>query len=142
MPHPYTEAAGRDWIALVKADHAAGRPRGFAIALKEDDRLMGGIGISGAGGAGGTEPTLGYWLGRPYWGTGYAREAVAAIIAYGFDTLGFETIRAYAEPSNARSQRVLLHCGLKQVGEIDLLEPTRNGARRAPLFRISRQQES
>jgi RimJ/RimL family protein N-acetyltransferase len=34
MPHPYTEAAGRDWIERVIADHATGRPRRFAIALK------------------------------------------------------------------------------------------------------------
>ena len=140
MPHPYTEAAGRAWIALVKADHAAGRPRGFAIALKEDDRLIGGIGLAGPGRADSTEPVLGYWLGQPYWGNGYAREGVAAIIDYGFDTLGFETIRAYTDPSNERSRKVLLHAGLQHVGEIDLLEPTRHGARRAPLFRICRHQ--
>jgi RimJ/RimL family protein N-acetyltransferase len=99
--------------------------------------LIGGIGLDGSTGDGSTEPALGYWLGQPYWGRGYAREAVAAIIDYGFHGLGFETIRAYTDPSNARSQRVLLHAGLKQIGEIELLTPTRNGARRAPLFRIS-----
>jgi RimJ/RimL family protein N-acetyltransferase len=138
MPHPYTEPAGHDWIARVKADHATGRPRRFAIALKDDDRLIGGIGLDGSTGDGSTEPALGYWLGQPYWHNGYAREAVIAVIDYGFRSLGFETIRAYTDPSNARSQRVLLHCGLEQVGEIDLIEPTRHGALRAPLFRISR----
>jgi [ribosomal protein S5]-alanine N-acetyltransferase len=124
----------------VKADHATGRPRRFAITLKEDDHLIGGIGLDGATGDGSTEPALGYWLGQPYWGRGYAQEAVAAIIDYGFRHLGFETIRAYTDPSNTRSQKVLLHAGLKKVGEIDLLTPTRHGARRAPLFRISRYQ--
>ena len=38
MPHPYTEADGREWIARVQHDHATGRPRRFAIALKESDR--------------------------------------------------------------------------------------------------------
>jgi RimJ/RimL family protein N-acetyltransferase len=107
--------------------------------VKETDRLIGGIGLDGATGDGSTEPALGYWLGQPYWGKGFAREAVAAIIDYGFETLGYETIRAYTDPSNARSQKVLLHSGLRQVGEIDLLTATRNGACRAPLFRISRQ---
>jgi ribosomal-protein-alanine N-acetyltransferase len=108
--------------------------------LKEDDHLIGGIGLDGATGDGSTEAALGYWLGQPYWGSGYAREAVAAIIEYGFQRLSLETIRAYTDPSNTRSQKVLLHAGLKQVGEIDLLTPTRHGARRAPLFRISRYQ--
>jgi [ribosomal protein S5]-alanine N-acetyltransferase len=138
MPHPYTEANGREWISWVQQDHATGRPRRFAIALKGADRLIGGIGLDGSTGDESEEPALGYWLGEPHWGNGYAREAVAAVIGYGLRTLGMETIRAYTDPSNLASQKVLLHCGLEQVGEIDLIRPTRNGARRAPLFRISR----
>ena len=138
MPHPYTEAAGREWIARVQQDHATGRPRRFAIALKESDRLIGGVGLDGSTGDESEEPALGYWLGEPHWGNGYAREAVAAVIDYGLRTLGMQTIRAYTDPSNLASQKVLLRCGLEQVGEIELIRPTRNGARRAPLFRISR----
>jgi 8-oxo-dGTP diphosphatase len=137
MPHPYTEAGGREWIARVQRDHATGCPRRFAIALKETDRLIGGVGLDGSTGDESKEPALGYWLGQPYWGNGYAREAVAAVIDYGLRTIGMGTIRAYTDPSNLASQKVLLHCGFEQVGEIELIRPTRNGARRAPLFRIS-----
>jgi [ribosomal protein S5]-alanine N-acetyltransferase len=137
VPHPYREADGREWIALVQQDHARGRPRRFAIALKATGQIIGGVGLDGSTGDESDEPSLGYWLGQPYWGNGYAREAVAAIIDYGFQTLGVESIRAYTDPSNAASQRVLLHCGLVNVGEIELIKPTRHGARRAPLFRIS-----
>jgi RimJ/RimL family protein N-acetyltransferase len=129
---------GRAWIDLVRRDHMTGRPRRFAVALKATDRLIGGVGLDGRSGDGSDEPSLGYWLGRPYWRNGYGREAVAAVIDYGFRTLGLETIRAYTDPGNAASKRVLLHCGLKYVGEIDLVEPTRHGAQRAPLFRLSR----
>jgi RimJ/RimL family protein N-acetyltransferase len=137
VPHPYTEADGREWIARVQQDHATGRPLRFAIALKKTDRLIGGVGLDGSTGDGSEEPALGYWLGQPYWGRGYAREAVAATIDYGARILGMETIRAYTDPGNLASQRVLLHCGLERVGEIELAKPTRQGARRAPLFRIS-----
>ena len=138
VPHPYTEADGRNWIALVQQDHTTGRPLRFAIALKETDRLIGGVGLDGSTGDGSEEPSLGYWVAQPYWRHGYGREAVAAVIDYGFRTLGLETIRAYTDPSNAASQKVLVRCGLKNVGEIELVEPTRHGARRAPLFRILR----
>jgi RimJ/RimL family protein N-acetyltransferase len=111
MPHPYTEADGREWIARVQEDHATGRPRRFAIALKATDRLIGGVGIDGSTGDESEEPALGYWLGQPRWGNGYGCEAVAAIINYGFRTLGIETIRAYTDPSNVVSQKVLLRCG-------------------------------
>jgi RimJ/RimL family protein N-acetyltransferase len=96
------------------------------------------VGLDGSTGDGSEEPALGYWLGQPDWGNGYGREAAAAVIDYGFRTLGLETIRAYTNPGNTASQKVLLHCGLKNVGEIELLTPTHHGERRAPLFRISR----
>jgi RimJ/RimL family protein N-acetyltransferase len=137
VPHPYSEADGRDWITNVRQDHATGRPRRFAIALKETDHIIGGVGFDGDAGSKTDEPALGYWLGRPCWGNGYGREAVASVIDYGFRTLGIESIRAYTDPSNVVSQKLLLHCGLVNVGEIELTKPTRHGARRAPLFRIS-----
>jgi RimJ/RimL family protein N-acetyltransferase len=138
IPHPYSEADGCQWIARVQQNHATGHPRSFAIALRETDRLIGGVGLDGSTGDGSDEPALGYWLGQPYWGNGYGREAAAAVIDYGFRTLDLKTIRAYTDPGNTVSQQVLLHCGLKHVGEIELLTPTHLGARRAPLFRISR----
>jgi RimJ/RimL family protein N-acetyltransferase len=138
IPHPYTEADGREWIARVQENHATGRPRRFAIALKKTDRLIGGVGLDGTTGDGSEEPALGYWVGQAYWGNGYAREAAAAVIDYGFRILGLETIRAYTDPGNVASQKVLLHCGLQKVGEIELLKPTHHGEQRAPLFRISR----
>ena len=142
VPHPYTEFDGREWVTRVQQDHATGRPRRFAIALKETDRLIGGVGLDGSTGDDSEEPALGYWLGEPHWGNGYAREAVAAVIDCGLRTIGMGTIRAYTDPSNLASQKVLLHCGFEQVGEIDLVKPTRLGARRAPLFRISQREFS
>jgi RimJ/RimL family protein N-acetyltransferase len=102
--HPCTEADGREWIARVQHNHATGQPRRFAIALKETARLIGGAGLDGSTGDESKEPALGYWLGEPYWGNGYAREAVAAVIDYGLRNLGMETIRAYTDPSNLASQ--------------------------------------
>src|SRR5437868_7545949 len=88
MPHPYAETDGREWIARVQEDHSTGQQRRFAIALKETDRLIGGVGLDGTTGDGSEEPAVGYWVGQPYWGNGYAREAVTAVIDYGFRTLG------------------------------------------------------
>jgi RimJ/RimL family protein N-acetyltransferase len=65
--HPYSEADGREWIAQVQQDHATGRPRRFAIALKKTDRIIGGVGLDGDTGSETEEAALGYWLGQPYW---------------------------------------------------------------------------
>jgi RimJ/RimL family protein N-acetyltransferase len=138
LPHPYTEADGREWIARVQENHATGRPRRFAIALKKTDRLIGGIVLDGTTGDGIDEPALGYWVGQAYRGNGYAREAAAAVIDYGFGTLGLETIRGHTDPGNDASQEVLLRCGLKYAGEIELTNATHQEELRMPLFRISR----
>lgn len=137
LPYPYTEEHGREWIAHVHQAHAMGNPRAFAVALKESDRLIGGVGLDGSSGDGSDEPSLGYWLGVPYRKHGYAREAVGAVISYGFGTLGLDTIRAVTDPDNAASQAVLLACGLRKVGDIELAAPMRRGACRGPLFRMS-----
>jgi|HubBroStandDraft_1064217.scaffolds.fasta_scaffold00213_34 RimJ/RimL family protein N-acetyltransferase len=138
MPHPYTEVDGRAWIERVQQDHETGRPVRFAIALKSGDRLIGCAGLDGSTGDGSAEPALGYWLGRAHWGRGFGREAVAAVLDHGLNRLALSVIRAYTDPANAASQKLLLACGLERRGEIDLLHPTRHGAARAPLFRIVR----
>ena len=56
-------------------------------------------------------------LGQPSGSAGklahLARKAVAAVIDYGLLALGMATIRAYTDPSNLASQKVLLRCGLE-----------------------------
>jgi ribosomal-protein-alanine N-acetyltransferase len=138
VPHPCTEERGRAWITSVREEHAASRPRRFAIALNDTDCLIGGVGLFENPDFPPQELSLGYWLGQPYWGNRYMREAVAAVIDYGFQTLAVSSICASTDPRNAASQKVLLHCGLECVGEIQLSKPTRLGAVRCPLFRISR----
>jgi RimJ/RimL family protein N-acetyltransferase len=111
---------------------------GLQLHLRTLIALSEGWGWDGSPGDDSPETALGYWLGQPYWGNKYGREAVAAIIEYGFHSLGLGAIRAFTDPGNAASQKVLLACGLEQVGEIDLTKPARHGASRAPLFRVCR----
>jgi RimJ/RimL family protein N-acetyltransferase len=139
MPHPYTSDHGRFWIDHVRSLHRAGRPGVFAVALKQWDQLIGGIGFDGAVREGSDEPALAYWIGQPYWRNGYGREAVEAVITYGFRSLCLKSVIAEIDPDNTPSRRILLSCGFEQVGEVDLTEPMRRGARRVPLFRILRE---
>lgn len=142
LPHPYAVSDARSWVAQVRQDHATGQPRSFAIAVREGDRLIGGCGLDGSFGDARGDPALGYWLGRRYWGQGYAREAVAALIAYGFRVLGLDDVRASIDPDNTASQRVLLACGLRPMGEIERQTPMRSGAMRMPWFLITKADRS
>jgi RimJ/RimL family protein N-acetyltransferase len=59
------------------------------------------------------EVETGYAFYEPYWGRGYATEATRACLALGFGELRLSSIVAVTTPTNTRSQRVLLKCGLR-----------------------------
>jgi RimJ/RimL family protein N-acetyltransferase len=61
-------------------------------------------------------PEIGYWLGVPFWGHGYATEAVRAVIDHAFADLDFEVLQAGARVTNPASRRVLEKCGFQWTG--------------------------
>ena len=59
---------------------------------------------------------LGYWTRRRAWGKGYATEAAAALVEYGFRTLGLHRIEAHVAPENRGSQQVVQKLGFRREG--------------------------
>ncbi len=59
---------------------------------------------------------VGYLLARAQWGRGLAHEAVGALVAYGFATLGLHRIEADIDPANVASARVLERLGFEREG--------------------------
>ncbi|MGB5303829.1 MAG: GNAT family N-acetyltransferase, partial [Gemmatimonadota bacterium] len=59
---------------------------------------------------------LGYWIGLPFWGRGYATEAVVAMVEYGFKELGLNRIFAHHLARNPASGRVLEKAGFVHEG--------------------------
>lgn len=49
---------------------------------------------------------LGFWLGKPYWGNGYIKEASSALIEYGFNELDATLIYCGYYEGNHNSKRV------------------------------------
>jgi RimJ/RimL family protein N-acetyltransferase len=56
---------------------------------------------------------IGYWLGLPYWGRGFATEAARALIDHAFGTLRHDALQAGARVGNPASRRVLEKCGFQ-----------------------------
>jgi RimJ/RimL family protein N-acetyltransferase len=61
-------------------------------------------------------PEVGYWLGVPYWGRGFATEAVRALIDHVFGDLEHDTLISGARVNNPASRRVLEKCGFQWTG--------------------------
>jgi RimJ/RimL family protein N-acetyltransferase len=70
----------------------------------------------GEKGEGSMVAEIGYWIGVPFWGCGYATEASQGLIDHAFGSLGYEVLTASARVSNPASRRVLEKCGFQWTG--------------------------
>ncbi len=99
----------------MMASRAPGEPGWvqFTVEVRETGALIGDVGLSPA-----DEPDvvkIGYTIAPEYQGLGYATEAVNALIAYAFDSLGADVVRAYASALNLPSHRVAERVGMRLV---------------------------
>lgn len=62
---------------------------------------------------------LGYRLRRQYWGQGYASEAAAASLHYGFEVLGLPVLHATVMQTNAASRRVVEKLGFGRTATFE-----------------------
>ncbi|MFQ4140368.1 GNAT family N-acetyltransferase [Nodosilinea sp. PGN35] len=113
IPHPYSAAEAEEWISQRSAAWAEKKSINWAITLPEGT-LCGSVGLALYPAYNMAE--LGYWIGRPYWGQGYATEAGAAVVEFGFSTLGLNRVNAVRFGDNPASGRVLEKLGLVQEG--------------------------
>jgi RimJ/RimL family protein N-acetyltransferase len=131
VPHPYSLADAEGFIEWASKNDSEAS---FLITLP-DDTIVGGCGV---GVLSGTDPEIGYWLGVPYWGNGYATEVARAVIDHAFTNLGYERLEAGARVSNPASRRVLEKCGFQWTGVILQRVRAINSAAPSDRFRLDR----
>jgi len=61
---------------------------------------------------------IGFLFARRWWGKGYAHEAMEAVIAHAFGTLGLERLWARCHAGNEASQRLLERLGFALEGKL------------------------
>ena len=110
IAHPYTEQNARDFIARTRNDDEIR----LAVTLGHDGRLCGGVGLRLE--AEHQRAELGYWIGVPYWGKGYATEAARAMLHYGFEALKLHRILATHSKENMASGKILVKLGMHYEG--------------------------
>jgi RimJ/RimL family protein N-acetyltransferase len=69
------------------------------------------------------EVEIGWLLARDAWGHGYATEAAAAVLPWGFETLGVATIYSWTARINRRSEAVMQRIGMKRAADRDFEHP-------------------
>lgn len=88
---------------------------------KESGKLVGRAGIEHREELEG-EPELGYAIGTPWQGKGYATEVCRAILAYAWEELGFDEICSLVLPENKASVHLLEKLGFSEEEEVVLDE--------------------
>jgi RimJ/RimL family protein N-acetyltransferase len=124
VPIPYTIEHAR--IFLQRAD-----PRQI-FAILAGTELVGAIGFKSES----ERIEIGYWIGRPYWGRGYATRAVRLLIEEA-RRRGIERLHAEVFPDNFGSMRVLEKCGFLRECEVERHLPQRGGLRRLVRFQLT-----
>lgn len=106
FPHPYTLDNAVEFLklneqgiiqhtfAILNADTFIGV--GSIVPQKDVHRLNG---------------EIGYWIGKPYWGKGFATQAVIQLTRYAFNELHLSRVYAGVFESNPASMRVLEKAG-------------------------------
>ena len=89
----------------------------MAVILKESGEFIGWAGFKLEQNINGHEQfyDLGYRFIQKHWGKGYATEAAAAFVDYGFNVMKLDLINAYTESGNIASRKVLEKAGLKMI---------------------------
>lgn len=110
-PWPYTADDARAFAARSQERLLPN----FFVTLPGADgaRLVGNVGLSLVDG----EVSLGYWIGRPFWGQGYATEAARALLSLA-KALGHRRVVASHFVDNPASGRVLRKLGFCPTGEV------------------------
>jgi len=114
IPHPYAEDNAQSFLEHAEEEFLAGRSATCAVTISPGGEFCGCIGLVITPAHERAE--LGYWIGVPYWGQGFATEAATAVLAFGFEKLRLNRIYAAHFAGNTASQRVLEKIGMRHEG--------------------------
>jgi ribosomal-protein-alanine N-acetyltransferase len=105
IPYPYSIQLAEQWIGgladgeVVRGIERRGRLIGVCGYMPHDSRSA----------------ELGYWIGKPWWGQGFATEAARAVVGHCFAVAGFERVTCGHFIDNPASGKVIAKLGFQFV---------------------------
>lgn len=114
IPHPYPAGTAAEWLTRTYERIENGSSAVFAIVRQADLTYLGTVRLHLDTDHHAAE--MGYWVGKPYWNTGYTSEAVRRVIQYGFEELDLHRIAASYFTHNPASARVMQKANMQFEG--------------------------
>ena len=106
IPHPITIKVARTWIARLNGTIE------IVFAVLHDEELIGCTGFSRLKE---TRAEIGYWLGKPWWGCGFAAAAARALVPYAFEKGVLNLLVSRHFVDNPASERILEKLGFQHT---------------------------
>jgi RimJ/RimL family protein N-acetyltransferase len=121
MPHPYRLEHADQFLAGVAFKDPAREP--IFLLEHEEEGPVGMLGFhrnpeDGSDFGPEIGPELGYWVGKPFWGRGFATEAAQAALDWARKAWNKRAIVAGHFPDNPASGRVLSKAGFLYTGQV------------------------
>ncbi|GGM69752.1 GNAT family acetyltransferase [Thermogymnomonas acidicola] len=115
FPYPYTVFHASYFIDRNREIN--GRPFAIDFAIRDavSHELVGIIGLSDLDSYD-LDAHVGYWIGRKFWGMGYATRALSLVCDFAFRDLGMHRLHTRVLEDNLRSLRVLMKNGFQVEG--------------------------
>lgn len=114
LPHPYLPEDAESFLTRM-ADLDYRRDAVFVIDHEDE----GPLGVIGLHSNGAFAPEIGYWLGRPYWGRGFATEAAVAVLGWAKAERRCRAVVSGHFADNPASGQVLVKCGFLYTGVVE-----------------------
>jgi ribosomal-protein-alanine N-acetyltransferase len=116
IPYPYPDGVAEAWIERTRNAALTGDIFAFALLNKLDNALIGCVSLRVAKSENKAE--LAYWIGQAFWGQGFATESSQAVVNFGFEYVGLNSIHAAAMVRNPASYKVMEKIGMKAVDNV------------------------
>ena len=123
IPHPYPPGVAESFIARVTSPRSTETVWALDAGSDHENGLIGCVSLRMAGEA---RAGIGYWVAPAFWGTGFASEAVDALVAHLAGT-GLVALTAQVFQDNLASVKVLPRAGFAYMGAGEAHSVARKG---------------
>ena len=138
IPHPYPPDEAERFVFETRRNNSDGKAIGLVITPNaKPDQAIGAITLAPTDVEG--ELVIGYWVGVPFWGRGYASEAVRGMLDIGFGMSPANRVVASVRTINPASRRVLERNGFRYTHDAESFMPARNRSHMVHWFELERQ---
>lgn len=109
FPYPYTIEDAETYLDL-----ATNGVLGHVFGIYDDDTFVGCCSLLPQNDVYRINAEIGYWIGEPYWGKGFATDAVKQAVKFAFKELNLLRIYAHIYEYNIGSMKVLEKVGFEK----------------------------